>query len=525
MEYIAAKQNPPRILVVTPEVTCLPKGMGNYSNQLSAKAGGLADVSAALIRALYEKGADIHVALPDYRSLFNNKQQNPIIININSIRKRMPEHRIHLAEDRIFFYLDKVYPENSDLQIKLAMCFQREVINNIIPLVQPDIIHCNDWMTGLIPGVARQFNIPCLFTIHNIHTVKTSLAHIEDIGVDAASFWKNLYYERMPVNYEETRHTNSVDFLLSGIFAAHFINTVSPTFLKELAAGHHQFVSPSFQMEINNKQQNHCAGGILNAPDPSFNPGRDKYLAQPYIPDNQYIGKKANKRYLQKKLNLIRDDLAPVLFWPSRLDLIQKGSQLFADILYDTVSRYWHQHLQIIFIANGEFQKYFKQIVKFHRFHDRVAVCDFSEEDARMAYGASDFILMPSRFEPCGLPQMIGPIYGSLPIAFDTGGIHDTIIPLDVDNNTGNGFLFNRYEGRNFLDAIDRAMAFYLLPQTIKHHQIRRIMKESLDAFNHDAVAQQYIALYENMLKRPLIVGQSAEKSDSEDFSRIMKVA
>lgn len=524
MEYPTTKQNPPRILIVTPEVTCLPKGMGNYSNQLSAKAGGLADVSAALIRALYDKGADIHVALPDYRSLFN-KQQNPIIIDINNIRKKMPEHRIHLAEDRIFFYLDKVYPENPDMQIRMALCFQREVMHNIIPMVQPDIIHCNDWMTGLIPGIARQFNIPCLFTIHNIHTVKTSLAHIEDIGIDAASFWKNLYYERMPVNYEETRLSNPVDFLLSGIFSAHFINTVSPTFLNELAEGYHHFVSPSLRIEIKNKQQDRCATGILNAPDPSYQPGRDRYLAQPYIPDNQHVGKKANKRYLQKKLNLIRDDQAPVFFWPSRLDLIQKGSQLFADILYEMVSRYWHQHLQIIFVANGEFQKYFKEILNFHRFYDRMAVGDFSEKDARMAYGASDFILMPSRFEPCGLPQMIGPIYGSLPVAFDTGGIHDTVTPLDIDNNTGNGFLFDRYDRHHFLNVIDRAMAFYSLPESVKHEQLRRIMKESLDAFNHDAVARHYIALYESMLKRPLIDSHYAGKNDSGDLFGMMKVA
>ena len=104
------------------------------------------------------------------------------------------------------------------------------------------------------------------------------------------------------------------------------------------------------------------------------------------------------------------------------------------------LNRYWDQHLQIVFVADGESKNIFREISWHHHLPDRVAICDFDETLSRLAYGASDFVLMPSLFEPCGLPQMIGPIYGSLPVAHDTGGIHDTVVHMNVDRGTGNGF-------------------------------------------------------------------------------------
>ena len=209
----------PRVLVVTPEVTYLPDRMGGLASFYTAKAGGLADVSAALISALFEQGADVHVAMPDYRALFSDKLAPVLKEEIYRIQRKMPNDRVHLAEDRAFYYINRVYSSYGDENIKLALAFQREVINNIVPLVQPDLIHCNDWMTGLIPAMAREHGIPCLFTIHNVHTVKTTLAAIEDRGIDAAYFWQNLYYENMAVSYEQTRNFNPVDLLGSGIFA------------------------------------------------------------------------------------------------------------------------------------------------------------------------------------------------------------------------------------------------------------------------------------------------------------------
>ncbi|UCH22148.1 MAG: glycogen/starch synthase [Deltaproteobacteria bacterium] len=495
----------PRVLIVTPEVTYLPDRMGGLATFFTAKSGGLADVSAALISALFEQGADVHVALPDYRSIFSDRLAPVLQKEINRIQRKMPDDRIHLAEDRAFYYVNRVYSLYGEENIKLSLAFQREVINNIVPHVQPDLIHCNDWMTGLIPAMARQIGIPCLFTIHNVHTVKTNLAFIEDRGIDAAYFWQNLYFQHMATSYEESRDANPVDLLTSGVFAAHFVNVVSPSFLSEIISGRHNFVYEPLRQELANKVQAECAAGILNAPDPSFNPATDRELKRNYGPKNYVSGKKENKRFLQKKLGLIQDDRAPIFFWPSRLDPVQKGCQLLANIFYEVISRYWDQNLQIVFVANGDYQMVFRDIVNFHGLHQRVAIYDFSEQLEHLAYAAADFILMPSLFEPCGLPQMIAPIYGALPVAHDTGGIHDTIEHLDIAQNKGNGFLFKNFDSFGFFWAIQQAMDFYNLPNNIKTKPIKRIMNESAATFTHANTARQYIDLYEKMLQRPLI--------------------
>ena len=500
----SAKINP-RVLIVTPEVTYLPDRMGNFSRYLTAKAGGLADVSAALVSALFNEGADVHVALPDYRAIFHDRLAPFLEREQWAIRNVMPDDRVHLAEDRAFFYLNRVYSAYGGENTKLSLAFQREVINNIVPRVRPDLIHCNDWMTGLIPAMSRQMGIPCLFTIHNIHTVKSTLAHIEDRGIDAAYFWQHLYYEHFSASYEDAWSANPVDFLASGVFAAHFVNTVSPRFLEEIVEGRHRFVEWPIRQELTNKFHAGCGTGILNAPDPSFNPGRDEEIPRMYTPEDHPAGKLENKRHLQETLGLTRDDNAPLFFWPSRLDPVQKGCQLLAEAFYGIISDYWDMNLQVIFVANGDYQQVFRDIVNHHNFHKRVAVCDFSEGMERLAYAAADFILMPSLFEPCGLPQMIAPIYGALPVAHDTGGIHDTITHLDVDHDTGNGFLFNTYDAAGLYWAVSQAIAFHRLPQAVKKRQIERIMRESAATFNHANTARQYIDLYERMLERPLI--------------------
>jgi len=495
----------PRILIVTPEVTYLPEDMGDQSHY-SAKAGGLADVSAALISALFDLGCDVHVALPDYRSIFDGYTSKPPNRELAKIRKRLDEERIHLAADRAFFYLDNVYSGYSDKDLKVSLAFQREVINNIIPRVEPDIIHCNDWMTGLIPAMARQLEIPCLFTIHNIHTMTSTMAEIEDRGIDAASFWRWLFFKKTPYNYEESRDWNRVDFLSSGVFAAHYVNTVSPTFLTEIVENRHPFVENCLKNELSNKYHSGCATGILNAPEPEFNPAVDEMIRYNYGPKNHRKQKVRNKTCLQKILDLDQDENAVMFFWPSRLDPVQKGCQLLAQTMYDIISQYWDANLQIVSVASGEFQKHFHDIVRFHGLGNRVAICGFNEGLSHQAFAASDFLFMPSSFEPCGLPQMVGGIYGTLPIVHDTGGLHDTIHQLDYENNFGNGFLFNVHDATGFKWAIDRAMDFHCLDPGLKEVQINRIMIESVLEFNHSRCAEEYINLYEKMLKRPFLV-------------------
>ena len=500
----STKRNP-RVLIITPEVTYLPDRMGNFSQYLTAKAGGLADVSAALVSALFKEGADVHVALPDYRALFHDRLAPFLEREQLKIHSVMPDDRVHLAEDRVFFYLNRVYSAYGGENTKLSLAFQREVINNIVPRVKPDLIHCNDWMTGLIPAMARQMGIPCLFTIHNIHTVKATLSHIEDRGIDAAYFWQHLYFEHYSESYEDAWGSNPVDFLTSGVFAAHFVNTVSHRFLEEIVEGRHDFVEWPLRQQLTNKFHAECAAGILNAPDPAFDPQSDNLIHHKYTTANHPTGKRKNKLYLQETLGLSPDAKAPLFFWPSRLDPVQKGCQLLAEAFYGIISNYWDQNLQMVFVANGDYQQIFRDMVNQHGFHKRVAVCDFNESLEHQAYAAADFILMPSLFEPCGLPQMIAPIYGALPVAHDTGGIHDTISHLDVNQDKGNGFLFEIYDASGLYWAVTQAMDFHKLPEKVKRRQIERIMQESTASFNHANTARQYIDLYEKMLERPLI--------------------
>ncbi len=505
MALINRENKKPRILIVTPEITYLPSGMGNLAQTTNAKAGGLADVSASLVSALFELGADVHVALPHYRRMFHMDVGRLISNELRVYKSRLSDARIHLAEDRCFYYRDAVYSNYDNENPRLALAFQREIINNIIPTVNPDLIHCNDWMTGLIPAAARRLGIPSLFTVHNIHTYDVTLAQIEDAGIDAAEFWKSLYFRRMPQNYEETRGGNPVDLLTSGVFASHFINTVSPTFLEEIVRGDHAFVPRNLRAEIIGKRLSGCAEGILNAPDFSYDPETDAALAQTYTTADAAQAKRENKHAFQLKVGLTTDPDAPLLFWPSRLDPIQKGPELLTNILFSTLEKYRKSNLQVVLVANGSHQRHFHDILRWHDLYGRLSVCDFDESLARQAYAASDFTLMPSRFEPCGLPQMIGAIYGSLPIAHDTGGLHDTVTPLDVDANRGNGFVFKNFNSAGLAWAIDEAMRFWNLPAELRTAQVARVMLDGKAQFNHKVCAQRYISIYEKMLHRDLV--------------------
>lgn len=493
-----------RILVVTPEITYLPTGMGNLAQRMHAKAGGMADVSASLVKALYDQGADVHVAIPNYRKMFHMDMKEIFDGEVERcVSKVIPEKRIHLAEDRIFYRRSKVYDAMENQNTALA--FQREVINNIIPRVQPDLIHCNDWMTGLIPAAAKRLGIPCLFTCHNIHSERLTMAHIEDKGIDAADFWHNLYFTDKPENYDEARESKPVDLLATGIFASDHVNSVSPTFLYEVVEGRHDFVPDAIRNELANKVYSGRASGILNAPDESLKPQIDSYLEHNYSSKNFVKGKALNKADLQEKAGLDIDPTAPIMFWPSRLDPMQKGCQLLADIMYQTISDYSHLGLQIVIVASGSFSQHFHEIIAHHGLGGKVAMCDFDESLSRIAYAGSDFMLMPSRFEPCGLPQMVAPKYGSIPIVHDTGGLHDTIHHLHHDGKLGNGFRFEHYSSSGLRWAIDEALKFYQWEPTLKNKTIRRIMKESDIFFNHQTTAAAYIERYEQILGRDVV--------------------
>lgn len=493
----------PRVLVVTPEITWLPPGMGRNANNVVAKAGGMADVTAGLVTALFELGADVHVALPHYRDLFFPSASGLGDRVMHAYQSKMPQTRIHFAEDSIFYYKASVYGSASHENPRAALRFQREVINHVLPKVRPDLIHCHDWMTGLIPAISRRLGIPCLLTMHNIHTNEIPLSDVEDTGIDVREFWSHLYYARLPVDYGDAHANNAVDMLASAVFASHFVNTVSPTFLEEMVLGWHDFVPATVRQEIRNKHGAGCAKGILNAPPADYRPRTDKKLSIVYGPDDHVGGKAANKEALQRELGLHVDPEAPLFFWPSRLDPVQKGCELLAHILYDVVSAYWEVGVQFAVIADGPYQPHFREIVRFHSLWGRVAVRGFNEHLSHLAFAGSDFVLMPSRFEPCGLPQMIGAIYGALPVVHNTGGLHDTVSPLR--EGEGNGFVFETYDCGGLRWALDQAVAFHRQPAHVRAAETGRVMREATARFNHEVTARMYFDLYEQMLDRPLV--------------------
>ncbi len=267
---------PPRILFVTPEAAFMPEKDGNRTNFILTNAGGFGDFPAELISALFHLGVDVHVAQPDYRRIFAISTRS----EQTSTGIKLPIDRIHFAEDRAFFYSNPVNSNYEWENLKISLVFQREVINQIIPRVQPDLIHCCDWMTGLIPAAAKNSEIPCLFTVQKLDSARSILARVEDIGIDAAGFWQNLFYDRYPGSYEETRDTNPLDLLLSGILAASQVNTTDPELLAGIAGGRGNLEYSSPGQVLAQKWKAGCACEIPGPPHLCRNPTKNIKLPQ-----------------------------------------------------------------------------------------------------------------------------------------------------------------------------------------------------------------------------------------------------
>lgn len=242
-----------RVLFLIPEIKYFPVCMAGDSTPLVVKEEGLTYESIFPINPFYDQGDDVHVVIPDYRKLIEENHDPGMNRIFEAIKRRVQVDRIHLAKDRSFFYIDPVSSRNELDNVKISLAFQREVINNIEPAVQPDLIHCHGWMTGLIPAVARQMGIPCLFTLNSLQNARATIAYIEDQGIDAAFFWQDLYYDRMPLDYRETRESNAVDFLLSGIFSASNVIAENLEILIEIERSLNDYPKTPMRQLIKNK--------------------------------------------------------------------------------------------------------------------------------------------------------------------------------------------------------------------------------------------------------------------------------
>jgi len=277
----------PRILFVTPEVVFVPERAGNCAYYMGACSGSFGDFPAELINDLINLGVDVHVAQPDYRKLFKMISQNePAKQSI-----RLPTDRIHLAEDRSFFYSNPINCNNKLENLEISLNFQREIINQIAPRVQPDLIHCHDWMTGLIPAAAKEYEMPCLFTVQNAESAKSRLSDVEDRGIDAAAFWRRLFYDRFPGAYEDTRDTNPLDLLLSGILAARYVETANFMLLPNSTNGRSQAFYTCLRQVLAGKYDAGCACAMAGIPDSSTHTTSEKLRYRQYGPNEHLAGK------------------------------------------------------------------------------------------------------------------------------------------------------------------------------------------------------------------------------------------
>ncbi|MFZ7127784.1 MAG: glycogen/starch synthase [Desulfobacterales bacterium] len=223
--------SPPRVLIVVPEALFFPREPNKSEIFVCEDRGRRIDFLGYLISDLYHSGVDVYLAQPDFRRLFSHTGDEG---DACSTCSDIPGRRVLLTRDRDFFYVEDIDRNTHWQNLRISAAFQREVMYHPIPEIQPDLIHCFDWMTGLIPPAAMHLGIPCLFTISRLETARMPLWFFEDMGIDAAMFWENLFYDRLPRSYEDTRTDNPADLLFSGISAATHVNTISAVALSQL---------------------------------------------------------------------------------------------------------------------------------------------------------------------------------------------------------------------------------------------------------------------------------------------------
>jgi len=487
----------PRILLCTPEITELPEGMGNAAQYIRAKGGGLGDISAGLIQHLHADARfELHVVLPRYDAKIRDLARITYR-EIDAIGRVLGRQGVHLVTDSAFSSLTDVYGESdAHPRLRRAEAFQRYIINELLGRLEPDVVHCNDWMTGLVPAAARAAGIRSLFTIHNVFTEHAPPRDIDRSGIDVRRLQEFLYFKDFPSDTPENWRSNGIDFTATGIHASDLVNTVSPSFLEEMVSGEFADIVPSgVRNAIAGKHASGRALGILNAPADSDDPRINPHVL-PYDIENVLEGKRANKERFQVDVGLRPEPDAPLFLWPSRL-YAQKGPELLAALVAGFVRRHG---AQVALVANGDrlVEAMFRRLAATS--DGRIVLRPFREDLAMSGLAAADFVLMPSLYEPCGLPQMMGPRFGTLPVARATGGLKDTVTELDATRVTGNGFLFVPHRAEALATAMEEAVRFHGEPETARRRTLQRVMREGLERFTLANTARAYIEVYERLI-------------------------
>ncbi len=463
-----------------------------------AKTGGLADVAGSLPRALRQRGHDVRVIMPCYRSVQRNgfclaKGRKAIEVTMGTevirahlrqtIWEGVPFHFIDTPE-----YFDREYlygtPEG-DYQDNAwrFVFFCRAVLEYLRRAdFRPDILHLHDWQTALIPALLKTeraqdpffSSTATLLTIHNLgYQGIFPLSKIDRLG--------------LPAEFARTEHLEyygNISLLKGGIVHADLLNTVSETYCKEI-----QRAEQGHGFDGLLRSRSRDLYGILNGiNDKSWDPALDPALNKPFSSAN-LNGKRSCKRALQKELGLEERHDLPLIAVISRLDQ-QKGIDLIEQIWPQLMKR----KLQFVLLGSGDQQ----QMAFWQKLQQKTSKqfsigLHFDENLSRRIYAAADCLLVPSRYEPCGLTQMIALRYGALPVVRHTGGLADTVRDLQQNPRTGNGFVFTEPTAQALLHTIDRALDLY--PQRARWLALVKKGMESDFSWNNSA--QRYEELYQ----------------------------
>lgn len=424
-----------------------------------AASGGLGDVAGSLPKALCREGIDCRVVMPLYSTISQELRNNMryiknITVNVSWKREYCGIFESELDGVKYYFIDNERYFKRPNLygfydDGERFTFFSRACLE-ILPHIDfhPDILHCNDWQTALIPVYYYAFysknewyyNIKSIFTIHNIAYQGNYnwIINYECVG--------------LPDEYKYLlEFGGQPNFMKAGIQCSTRITTVSPTYANEIKD---DWFAHGLAPTIRDFEGKLC--GILNGIDfDSFNPETDKNLYKNYNA-NDISGKYECKRMLQERLNLEQNSDIPLVAMVSRL-VSHKGIDLVRDgieYLLDT------ENMQFVVLGSGEheYESYFAYLQ--NKYPGRVCACyGYNDELARKIYSGSDIFLMPSKSEPCGLAQMIAMRYGSVPIARKTGGLADSVI--DSGGYEGNGFIFDNYNVWDMQNAIKRSIWGY----------------------------------------------------------------
>lgn len=458
-----------------------------------SKAGGLADVVGTLPRSLVTLGIDARVITPYHRSVKERYADRVthlfyFFVQLGWRREYVGIERLDLdgltiyLVDNEHYFGDQIY-RGGDAELEQYAFFTRAVLDALPSLdFCPEIVHCNDWHTAMIPMLAKtqyrggmQEKLRYLLTIHNIaFQGRCGFETVRDLlGVDPR------YYSP-----EYIELNGCANFLKGGLVFADRINTVSPSYAEEIKM---PYYAEGLEGILNARAGQ--LSGILNGIDRAFfDPSSEPGLPARYDAEHRE-GKAVCKAQLQKRMGLHQRPQVPVFAMVTRMTE-QKGFELVACVLDDLMNR---EDMQLMLLGTGEerFENFMRAAE--YRYKGRLcAYIGYSEELSHLVYAGSDFFVMPSRFEPCGLSQMIAMRYGTPPIVRETGGLRDTVEPYQPETGKGNGFTFSNYDAWELRDAIRRALACYQ-----DGERMDRLIRNAMEMdYGFERSAEEYAALY-----------------------------